>query len=232
MFILTWVLWNKGIDLNSLLGASYFTSPNFEPYQIVTYMFMHDKTGLQHILINMFMLVMFGAFLEKQIGAKKYFILYVSAGLGALVLYNAIGIYEIMQVKKALVNMNVDPKIYHEQIKKMDDYILKFNNSQIDFYGIQYQLLCKSKMVGASGALFGILAGFAVLFPNTELMLLFPPIPIKAKYLIGAYILFEIYSSFLMAEGDNVAHLAHVGGALVGIVMILIWRKYDRQNFY
>jgi membrane associated rhomboid family serine protease len=86
-------------------------------------------------------------------------------------------------------------------------------------------------MVGASGALFGILAGFALLFPNTELMLLFPPIPIKAKYLIGAYLLFEIYMSFSAVNSD-VAHLAHVGGAIVGIIIVLIWRKRDRSNFW
>jgi membrane associated rhomboid family serine protease len=79
--------------------------------------------------------------------------------------------------------------------------------------------------------LFGVLAGFGVLFPNTQLMLLFPPIPIKAKYLIGAYLFFEIYSS-ISGPQDNIAHLAHVGGALVGIALVLYWRKTDRQNFY
>ena len=86
-------------------------------------------------------------------------------------------------------------------------------------------------MSGASGALFGVLAGFAVLFPNTELMLLFPPIPIKAKFLIGAYLIFEIYSSIKM-QHDQIAHLAHVGGAIVGISLVLIWRKTDKKNFW
>ena len=86
-------------------------------------------------------------------------------------------------------------------------------------------------MVGASGAIFGLLAGFAMLFPNIQLMLLFPPIPIKAKYLIGGYIAFEVYSSFNMS-GDHIAHLAHVGGAIVGIIFILVWRKKDRNNSY
>ena len=95
----------------------------------------------------------------------------------------------------------------------------------------QYVDLTLSSMAGASGALFGVLAGFGVLFPNTQLMLLFPPIPIKAKYLIGAYLLFEIYSS-ISGPQDNIAHLAHVGGALVGIALVLYWRKTDRQNFY
>ncbi len=86
-------------------------------------------------------------------------------------------------------------------------------------------------MVGASGEIFVLLAGFAMLFPNTQLMLLFPPIPIKAKYLIGGYILYEVYNSFMVVN-DQIAHLAHVGGAIVGIVFILIWRKKDRNNFW
>jgi membrane associated rhomboid family serine protease len=94
----------------------------------------------------------------------------------------------------------------------------------------QYATMINTPMVGASGAIFGLLAGFAMLFPNIQLMLLFPPIPIKAKYLIGAYIAFEVYSSFKMS-GDHIAHLAHVGGAIVGIIFILVWRKKDRTNF-
>ena len=95
---------------------------------------------------------------------------------------------------------------------------------------VNYFYLQTSTMLGASGAIFGLLAGFALLFPNTELMLLFPPIPIKAKYLIGGYLAFEIYSSIYRA-GDQIAHLAHVGGAIVGIIIVLIWRKRGK-NFY
>ena len=86
-------------------------------------------------------------------------------------------------------------------------------------------------MVGASGAVFGLLAGFAMLFPNTELNLMFIPVPIKAKYLIGAYLAFEVYSS-IYNSNDQIAHLAHVGGAIVGIIFILFWRRKDRANFY
>jgi membrane associated rhomboid family serine protease len=87
-------------------------------------------------------------------------------------------------------------------------------------------------MVGASGAVWGIMAAFAYLFPNTELMLIFPPIPIKAKYLIGAYFIFEVYASFQDKVGDNVAHLAHVGGAIVGFVMVMYWNKNNKKHFY
>jgi membrane associated rhomboid family serine protease len=86
-------------------------------------------------------------------------------------------------------------------------------------------------MIGASGAVFGIMAAFAYLFPNTELMLLFPPIPVKAKYLISIYFLFELYSSIYVHQGDNVAHLAHVGGAITGFILVFIWNK-NRKTFY
>jgi membrane associated rhomboid family serine protease len=179
----------------------------------------------------MFLLIMFGSHLERIWGAKRFFIFYIASGLGAFALYNGIGVYQLMQAKSALISMNVDPSIFLEQIQKADNYNIIFNDPAVDNYATSYQNLSKSSMVGASGALFGILAGFALLFPNTELMLLFPPIPIKAKYLIGAYLLFEIYMSFSAVNSD-VAHLAHVGGAIVGIIIVLIWRKRDRSNFW
>ena len=95
---------------------------------------------------------------------------------------------------------------------------------------VRYIELSYSSMIGASGALFGVLAGFAVLFPNLKLMLLFPPIPIKAKFLVGAYLLYEIYSS-LFNQNDQVAHLAHVGGAIVGIILVLIWKRQGKKHF-
>jgi len=225
------ILSSKGIDATHLLGAHYVNSPLFKPYQIVTHMFMHDLSSPFHIFFNMFLLVMFGAHLERVWGNKRFFIFYIAAGLGAFALYNGIGVYQLMQAKSELYRLGVDPNMFTEQIQKADNYNLIFNNPKIDGPAKIYQSMSKSVMVGASGALFGLLAGFALLFPNTELMLLFPPIPIKAKYLIGAYLLFEIYSS-IAQQNDQIAHLAHVGGAIVGIVLVLIWRKTDRSNFY
>ena len=230
-YVAALVISSKGIDATNLLGVHYVNSPLFKPYQIVTHMFMHDLSSPFHIFFNMFLLVMFGAHLERVWGHKRFFIFYIAAGLGAFALYNGIGVYQLMQAKSELYRLGVDPNMFLEQIKKADNYNLIFNDPRIDGPANIYQNMSKSVMVGASGALFGLLAGFAMLFPNTELMLLFPPIPVKAKYLIGAYLLFEIYSSFY-GRNDQIAHLAHVGGAIVGIVLVLIWRKTDRQNFY
>ncbi|MEY3438880.1 MAG: hypothetical protein RL265_1465 [Bacteroidota bacterium] len=227
LYIVSLFLASNGLDLGQYLGAHYFNSALFQPYQIITHMFMHSLTDFFHILFNMLLLVMFGAHLERLWGPKRFFIFYFASGFGAFLLYNSIGVWELMELKKSLISMGYD-------IDVLNNKIVNDNLSEpelLDPIIYRYGSLSVSSMAGASGALFGVLAGFGVLFPNTQLMLLFPPIPIKAKYLIGAYLFFEIYSS-ISGPQDNIAHLAHVGGALVGIALVLYWRKTDRQNFY
>lgn len=231
LYIVSMILIQNGFDLGQYLGAHYFNSALFQPYQVITHMFMHSAHSIMHILFNMLLLVMFGAHLERLWGPKRFFFFYLASGLGAFFLYNSIGVWELMELKKSLYTMGYDLDIlnhkitngYLEEIEIMQPY----HRETLQ----RYYELTVSSMVGASGALFGVLAGFAVLFPNTQLMLLFPPIPIKAKYLIGAYLLFEIYSS-ISGPKDNIAHLAHVGGAIVGIALVLYWRKTDKKNFY
>lgn len=241
MFLLTlfFEYQGQGIDLGSLLGAHYFGTPLFEPYQLVSHFFMHG--GFFHILMNMYILVMFGSFLERLWGAKRYFILYVASALGAVLLYNSVGFFQILELKETIHNSNAIAAL-NGLLRETGGHITDADLMGIaQRYGIatqtQYNALgdyaIKSivPMVGASGAIFGLLAAFAILFPNTELMLLFPPIPIKAKWLIGGYFVFEVYSSFQNNAGDNVAHLAHVGGAIVGAILVLIWRRTGK-NFY
>jgi membrane associated rhomboid family serine protease len=219
------------IDLFSVLSAHYVNSVFFEPYQIISHMFMHSPQDFLHILFNMLILVMFGAHLERLWGPKRFFIFYISCGLGAFALYNAMGVMELHNLKNQLISSGYDIHTLHHQFltNNLSDIKLLSDNSQ---YLLQnYFDYNNSTMLGASGALFGVLAGFAFLFPNTELMLIFPPIPIKAKFLIGGYIALEIFQS-LKNPHDQIAHLAHVGGAIVGIIIILIWRKTDRKNFY
>lgn len=235
------------IDLGSLLGAHYFGTPLFQPYQLVTHFFMHG--GFLHIFMNMYILIMFGSFLERLWGPKRYFILYVAAALGSVILYNSVGFFQIIEFKNAIGNSELLAGIngiikengYH--IRNNEEYLALINQvrgyafdhgvtsiSKLDII-TEYTIKSCTPMVGASGAIFGLLAAFAILFPNTELMLIFPPIPIKAKWLIGGYFLLEVYSSFQNNVGDNVAHLAHVGGAIVGAIMVLIWRRTGK-NFY
>ena len=231
LFILSHVLIGKGIDLGQYLGAHYFNSAFFQPYQIITHMFMHSLNDFTHILFNMLLLVMFGSHLERLWGPKRFFIFYFASGLGAIVLYNSIGVWELMELKNSLIGMGYDMEVLNNKVTNgyFDKIELLTPESGTDLQ--RFVDLTYSNMIGASGALFGVLAGFGVLFPNTQLMLLFPPIPIKAKYLIGAYLLFEIYSS-IKVMNDQVAHLAHVGGAIVGIIIVLVWRRTDRKNFW
>ncbi|MFO0493895.1 MAG: rhomboid family intramembrane serine protease [Flavobacteriia bacterium] len=230
-FVGALVFAGKGIDVFSLLGTHYLNSPLFKPFQIITYMFMHSLSDFTHILFNMLILVMFGGHLERLWGPKRFFIFYFASGLGAFLLYNSIGMWELMQLKKTIMQLGIDIDIVNHKIRAgyIDQIVYQTPEQGVALQ--RYYDLSTSTMAGASGALFGVMAGFAVLFPNTELMLLFPPIPVKAKYLIGAYLIFEIYSS-LYASNDHVAHLAHVGGAIVGIILVLIWRKTDRNNFW
>ncbi|MCC6702947.1 MAG: rhomboid family intramembrane serine protease [Fluviicola sp.] len=239
MFILTFVFESKGIALGSILGAHYFGTPLFEPYQIVSHFFMHD--GIFHLFFNMYALVIFGSFLEKLWGPKRFFILYIASALGAFLLYNGMGYFHILELKAQINNDSLiaglngiikDNNPNDATTNLILDFISSHNQNAVSL-PLVFEYAAKSyiPMVGASGAIFGILASFAILFPNTELQLLFPPIPIKAKWLIGGYFILEVYMSFQDKAGDNVAHLAHVGGAIVGAIIVLIWRKRS-NHFY
>lgn len=240
MFVLDIFFSSRGLNLGQMFGAHYFGTPLFEPYQIVSHFFMHG--GLMHIFFNMYALVMFGSFLERLWGPKRYFILYVASALGAFLLYNGVGFFQILEYKEIINNDSLiagingiirDNPLNEQTLIEIEGFMIRQGvDSQIVADAIsEYVIKSYIPMVGASGAIFGIMAAFAILFPNTELMLLFPPIPLKAKWLIGGYFLIELYASFQETQGDNVAHLAHVGGAIVGGVLVLIWRK-NRHHFY
>jgi membrane associated rhomboid family serine protease len=236
-FVLKYFFQSKGIDLDSLLGAHYINSPLFQPYQVVTHFFMH--ADFFHIFFNMWLFVMLGGFLERLWGPKRFFIFYIASALGAFALYNIIGFYQINELKSQLTTVVDMEYINHilrssstnTVINDLNEYVRTLPIEPSLFQQLEnYISLSLTPMIGASGAVFGVMAAFAILFPNTEFMLYFA-IPVKAKYLVGAYFVFELYQSF-NAPGDNVAHLAHVGGAIVGAILILIWRKNDKKNFF
>lgn len=221
---------NGEMDLFSILGAHYINSPLFEPYQIITHFFMHAPDFF-HILFNMLMLVMFGSHLERIWGGKRFFVFYVASAIGAFALYNGIGVFQIMELKSKLIQNGYDILELNDNLlsNKLSNIVLLTSDSNqlISDYYVKIRV----PMVGASGAIFGIMAAFAFLFPNTELMLLFPPIPIKAKFLIGGYFALEVFLSFQNNAGDNIAHLAHVGGAIVGFILVFIWNR-NKKTFY
>lgn len=237
MFVVTLILENQGIDLNSQFGAHYVNSVLFQPYQIVTHFFMHGN--FLHILMNMYLFIILGAHLERIWGPQRFFIFYIACALGAFGLYNIIGVYQLVELKSQLsqdiplsqLDILLQNMTARDNLNDIYNSFLTENAINSSTKLEEYVILTTTPMVGASGAIFGIMAAFAILFPNTEFLIYFT-IPVKAKYLVVAYFVYEVYASFQNTAGDNVAHLAHVGGALIGAILVLIWRKKDRANFW
>jgi membrane associated rhomboid family serine protease len=180
----------------------------FKPHQIVTYMFLHG--GLMHIFWNMLILWMFGSILENYWGPKRFLTFYIICGVGAALLHLAVLYYELAPAYQELNNLPI-----HEQGQ------FRFNPGTN----------LNTPTLGASGAIFGCMVAFGLLFPNS-LIYIYALIPIKAKWAVLAYVVFEIVSGVQNTAGDNVAHWAHLGGGLFGLILVFYWRKTDRRNFY
>ncbi len=210
------------IDLNSLLGLYFPKSEQFKPLQIVTHMFMH--AGIWHIFFNMYALFIFGPVLENVWGPKRFFIFYMVCGLGAAFTHESV----IFLQYNHLIN-SLSPENIHAVLTEGTTY---FHQGKVfsdpDMQSLQ--LLLNTPTVGASGAIFGVLLAFGVLFPNTQLMLLIPPMPIKAKYLVIGYGALELYLA-VTQPGSNIAHAAHLGGMLFGYLLIRYWRKTTNTLF-
>lgn len=201
-------------------GVYYPDSPFFKIWQIITYMFMHG--GFPHLFFNMFSLFMFGSIIERVLGSKRFLNYYFICGMGALILQygvQAIEVYQITGTIKAREFLNFD------MLSNRVSTQLNMTQDQLSTLASIYA----TPLVGASGAIYGLLLAFGYLFPNMSLYLMFIPVPIKAKYFIPILILIEIYLS-ISKPGDSVAHLAHVGGALFGFILLKAWRV--RKGFY
>lgn len=204
------------VDLNAALGLYYPKSAQFKPYQIITHMFMHG--GLAHLFFNMFALFMFGRVLESVWGPRRFFIYYFVSGLGAALTHEA-----VIGIQYARLVSDISP----DQLQMVLDRGAEIWQSGRNFSDPdmrQLNMLLNVPTVGASGAVFGILLAFGMLFPNTRLMLLFPPIPIKAKWFVIGYGALELYLA-ITQPGSNVAHAAHLGGMIFGYILIRIWKK-------
>ena len=200
MFLATIVMEKQGINLVNILGLHFFKASDFAPYQFVTYMFMHG--GFSHLFFNMFALYMFGSVLERVWGAKRFLIYYFVAGIGAGLLQ------EVVQYANFV----------HEGLAAYDGVSTKTGVIPMG------QFLNLWTTVGASGAIYAILLGFGMSFPNDK-MFVFPlPFPIKAKFFVIGYAVIELLLGISNAQ-DGIAHFAHLGGMLFGLAMILYWRK-------
>lgn len=200
-------------------------SQDFKPWQLATHFFMHSPFSIGHIFFNMFALVIFGTQLERVWGPQRFLSYYIICALGASILHLLVNYIRIQ---------NFEANLSYEELElfKTTAYeAWKERKNFIDPTLAQLNIMYHSPMIGASGAVFGLLAAFGYLFPNTELMLLFPPIPIKAKYFVIGYAVIELYLGFSNNPGDNVAHFAHLGGALIGILILLYWQK-GKTNFF
>jgi membrane associated rhomboid family serine protease len=183
------------------------SSQGFQPYQIVTHMFSHAPPPMFfHILFNMFALWMFGRVLENVWGGKRFLIFYFACGLGAAALHLGM------------------------QYFRCEQLLQDFTNN--DIAAIKSHIGAAAPALGASGAIMGVMAAFAYLFPNTELYFMFIPIPIKAKWAMLGLAAIDLFGGVAKISGDNLAHFAHLGGAITGFIIVLIWNKTNRKTLY
>ena len=210
VFIAEKVLPPSVINMEDIFALHTWQSQLFRPWQFITYMFMHSPTDFSHIFFNMFALWMFGSVLENVWGPKRFLTFYIVCGLGAALCHMIVLYFEF----QPLVNLFNSLSLPEQQAN--------YNN---------FQAALSGSTVGASGAVFGCLAAFGYLFPNTYIYLYFF-LPLKAKWFVLFYAGYELFAAIQNSAGDTVAHIAHLGGALVGFLMVYFWNKTNKKTFY
>ena len=190
--------------VTDLFALHHFRSDEFKFYQIITHMFMHGS--FMHLLFNMFALYTFGSMIERIWGPKRFLIFYFICGVGAA--FAQLGSYTYQHIIDDKMLMNLDQVIEYQRELRI------------------------TATVGASGAIMGVVAAFGYLFPNTEMMIIPIPIPVKAKWLVLGIIAIDLFSGIAGRPGDNVAHFAHLGGALTGFLIVFFQNRKDRSTFY
>jgi membrane associated rhomboid family serine protease len=226
--------WGLKIDLTDILGMHYWASAKFNPTQLITYMFMHG--GLNHIFFNMFALYMFGGVLEQLWGPKRFLYYYLITGIGAGIIQQLFWTMEYQSLVNAMndaisSNSGVALLPFQETLSK---YFTMSNLASFDASSIidmKKMFLDLPVTIGASGAVFGLLLAFGWLFPEAKLMLIFFPIPIKARVFVLIYGVAELFLGVAQFSGDSVAHFAHLGGMLFGAVIILFWKKKNHSIY-
>lgn len=216
MFLASFVAKDKGFDLDQLLGLHSFVSQDFHPYQLVTYMFMHGS--LTHLFFNMFALYMFGRVLETVWGPKRFLVYYMIAGVGAGMVQECVSLFRYYSLVESIDSQLVAYVVENGRAIMRQD--MNYANPLL----AAFNAVVNTGTVGASGAIYAILLGFGMLFPNERMFIIPIPFPIKAKFFVLGYILIELYLGVL-GTPDGVAHFAHLGGALFGFLLILYWRR-------
>ena len=208
-FVATWILQMRGIDLANIGGLHFFMASDFHLFQFVTYMFLH--ANLTHIFFNMFALWMFGCVVENVWGPKKFLFYYISCGIGAGLMQEIVQFFD-----------------FYFRITSQEPSV---SFSELFLIGQQLsQQLNGWTTIGASGATYGVLLAFGMIFPNERIFIFPLPIPIKAKWFVCGYAAIELFMA-MSSSGDGVAHMAHLGGMLFGFLMIRYWNRHPDSNF-
>ena len=213
VWLATMVLSSRvGFDIEKFGALHYFEASDFNPVQLITYMFMH--ADFTHFFFNMFALFMFGTTIERTLGQTRFLFYYISCGLGAAIIQEITWYFTWESIfTMPLANQNAI------SLEEMSQAI-----TQAQAMGIDMPFLNQLLTVGASGAVYGILLAFGMIFPNQPIYMMFIPVPIKAKYFVIGYGAIELLYGLSMAN-DGVAHFAHLGGMLFGLLMILYWKR-------
>jgi membrane associated rhomboid family serine protease len=224
----SFVLLRFNIRLDEILGLHYIGSKAFNLSQIITYMFIHDPMNPAHVFFNMFGVFMFGRILEQVWGPKRFLIFYMVTGIGAAIVQQITWYIDLKPFLDAVHNFPANG-----YVPALSKYLNVQENTVIPYdmlVSAKEMVLNQMVTVGASGAVFGILLGFGMLFPNAPLFLMFIPIPIKAKYMVVGYGLIELFTGVANFSGDNVAHFAHLGGMIFGYFLIRYWKNKGIGN--
>lgn len=209
------------LDFTNMLALHFPKNEHFGIWQYVTHMFMHGS--FPHILFNMYGLWAFGTPLEQMWGKKKFIFFYFSAGLGAGLIYTLVNYYQFNNIYDQLINFGLSGGEIQNILdigSYNDPRIMLSNEKMIKFYSLYH-----TPAVGASGAVYGILVAFGLYFKDAKLALIFFPVPIAAKYFIPVMILGDLFFGMTKYSVGNIAHFAHIGGALIGFIIAYYWKQ-------
>ena len=214
LVFLAQVLLDDQYQITQLLALYPIDTPDFKPYQIATHMFTHSPQLIFHILFNMITLWMFGRVLENYWGGKRFLFFYLACGIGAAACHLLIQ------------HLRFDQAIVDELTQAY------FSDDRATIQALSDKAGFLAPAVGASGAIMGVMAAFAYTFPNTELYVMFIPFPVKAKWAVIGLACIDLFGGVASISGDNIAHFAHLGGALTGFLLVLYWNKTNRETLF
>lgn len=209
------------LDLTNIFALHYPKNEHFGFWQYVTHMFMHG--GSMHLIFNMYALWAFGTPLEQMWGKNKFLFFYFSAGIGAGIIYTLVNYYQFNGIYEQLISMGTSPSDIQNILTsgQYNDNIISLSNKTMsEFYSLYH-----TPAVGASGAVYGILVAFGLAFPNAKLALIFFPVPVAAKYFIPVMIFGDLFFGVTKYSIGNIAHFAHIGGAVIGFIIAWYWKK-------